>query len=78
MLLSLSNLFDISSQFFVGEKGGLSSVVAQIFKTVLMSNFLVRYQGRKKNNIGPETKVFYTAVEFIQHQEGIPWRDICI
>ncbi len=31
VLLSLSNLFDISSQIFVDEKEGLSSVVAQIF-----------------------------------------------
>jgi len=40
--LSLSNLFDISSQFFVVEKVGLSSVLVENYCTSLMSNFLIR------------------------------------
>jgi hypothetical protein len=40
--LSLSNLFDISSQFFVVEKVGLSSLLVENYCTSLMSNFLIR------------------------------------
>ncbi len=40
--LSLSNLFYISSQFFVAEKEGLSSVLVENYCTSLMSNFLIR------------------------------------
>ncbi len=40
--LSLSNLFDIFSQFFVVEKVGLSSVLVENYCTSLMSNFLIR------------------------------------
>ncbi len=63
--LSLSNFFD-------SDKECLNPILEQNFYTVLMLNFLARWQDEKKNIICSEIKDFDSAIELILHQKGIP------
>ncbi len=66
--LSLSNFFD-------SDKECLNTILEQIFRLCLCRTFLL--DGRmKKNIICPKIKEFVSAIVFILHQKGIPWRDI--